>query len=130
MFVTMARSAGIIIWANDTGRVLLLLRSLDSGSPVTWGIPGGRIDDDDDSPQAAAMRELVEETGYEGPLEMLFDRTDSDDRYTTFVALVLEEFDVELNDEHIDGGWFDKNDLPSPLHPGLVAAAFPKGLLP
>lgn len=62
--------AGFAVQAADTGRVLLIQRSLDPDDPPevqgTWEFPGGGIEDDE-TPEAAARREFSEETGLPVP---------------------------------------------------------------
>lgn len=56
--------AGLAVLAADTGRVLMLQRSLDPDDPAAGKLefPGGHIEGDE-SPLAAAWREWAEETG-------------------------------------------------------------------
>ncbi|HEY5657768.1 MAG TPA: NUDIX domain-containing protein [Myxococcota bacterium] len=110
------RAAGFLLTSDDTGRVLLMLRSLDGGSPATWGIPGGRLEKGERAAQAA-VRELEEETGYDGPFEV--DGEMMQDGYLVYLARVPTEFEAVLDQEHIDAGWFDHDDPPVPLHRGV-----------
>nr|WP_167632097.1 (deoxy)nucleoside triphosphate pyrophosphohydrolase [Mariprofundus ferrooxydans] len=50
---------------NSSGEVLLLKRSTDQHCGGLWSFPGGKVEPGE-SPQAAAMRELQEETGLTG----------------------------------------------------------------
>ena len=57
--------AGLLLRYRPTEgdpRYLLVLRSRSVDEPATWGIPGGAIRDGE-SPEAAACREMMEETG-------------------------------------------------------------------
>lgn len=112
-------AAGILL-VEPEGRCLLLLRSDDG----TWALPGGHVEEGDETPLLAALRELGEETGYEGDVEV--ERATLDARrarsgfvYWTFGGHVTERFSPLLNAEHTDFGWFSTSDLPSPLHPGV-----------
>ncbi|UQS95156.1 capsid maturation protease [Pseudanabaena phage Pam4] len=62
--------AGVAVQAADTGRVLLIQRSMDQDDPPdvrgTWEFPGGSIEDGE-TPEAAAWREFGEETGLPAP---------------------------------------------------------------
>ena len=59
-------AVAIPIWEKeDTINLLYLIRSQQDGDPWSGHIafPGGRIEPDDDGPQAAAEREAIEEVG-------------------------------------------------------------------
>jgi len=55
------------------GDALVLLRRTRPGRPVYWTTPGGKIEPDDASPEAALRRELDEELGATaGPVRQVF----------------------------------------------------------
>jgi 8-oxo-dGTP pyrophosphatase MutT (NUDIX family) len=116
------RGAGCIVFARDTGRILLQKRSGDVLQPHTWGVWGGAIDGDR-TPQKSALLELREESGFQGDATMVFlvDYVDEETgfRYSNYMAVVDEEFAPVLNWEGEDFGWFDVGDWPEPLHFGL-----------
>src|SRR4029077_8263389 len=61
--------AGVVVKADDTGRVLLIQRSNhDSKDPASglWEFPGGHMDDNE-APWDAGKREWEEETGHQFP---------------------------------------------------------------
>lgn len=108
----------------------------------TWGIPGGMRDPGDGNRVNTALRELTEETGYDGPVRMsagwpalivyqLHDGTFTDEpheppalRYDMYVGEV-PEFQpdrVAVATEHTDADWFFLERPPTPLHPGVVLA--------
>jgi 8-oxo-dGTP pyrophosphatase MutT (NUDIX family) len=62
--------AGLAVQAADTGRILMIQRSLDQEDAPdvqgTWEFPGGGIEGDE-TPQEAAHREFSEETGLPVP---------------------------------------------------------------
>lgn len=100
-------AAGVAIWAADTGRVLMLQRSLDPEDPAagTWEFPGGKIDPGE-SPEDAARREWREETGQPLPEgQVTADWTSSNGVYVGFVLPVASEVDVPINldlrDRHV-----------------------------
>lgn len=58
------RSAVLMLFADDPARLLLTRRALSLRSHAGQvALPGGGIDPDDAGPEAAALREAVEETG-------------------------------------------------------------------
>lgn len=115
--------AGAIIVARDTGNLLMPLRSQRVEQPNTWGTWGGAIDSSED-PARAAKREIQEEAGYEGRIEMIplfVFKHPSGFRYHNFIGLVDEEFEPTLDWETQKAKWVPFNRLPRPLHFGLQA---------
>ena len=125
----MRRAAGILLCAQDSGRCLFMLR--DDGM---WDFPGGRRESFDDSMLDAALRELVEETGYHSDLCLARPRLrvswcpdfvlghmwhDCETQYTGFVGYVPHEFIPKLDFEHVRAGWREPRDMPEPLLPGV-----------
>lgn len=114
------QGAGSIVLAKKTGRILLPHRSIHVLEPNTWGVWGGAIDNDED-PQEAAKRELQEEAGYLGDIDMIpmcvFQKNSF--KYHNFLAIVDDEFEPHLNWETQDYKWVTLDDLPKPLHFGL-----------
>jgi 8-oxo-dGTP pyrophosphatase MutT (NUDIX family) len=123
-------AAGALPVACSTKRVLLTLRSGDVREPHTWGLPGGKMEEDE-TPAEAALREMREEISYDGELLLIpsFVYREDDFAFHNFLALVTDEFEPELNWESDDYGWFELTDLPKPLHFGvkkLMPAARPQ----
>lgn len=115
------QGAGCIIVARDTGRICLPHRSSYVEQPGTWGTWGGAIDSSED-PKVAAIRELREEAGYEGKLQLIplyVFRHPSGFTYYNFLALVEEEFSPTLNWETQGFRWVEYGHWPEPLHNGL-----------
>ena len=52
---------GIVVCLNDKQQFLIIRRSNIDGRGGQWTIPGGHIDDEDNSIEAGAVRELDEE---------------------------------------------------------------------
>jgi 8-oxo-dGTP pyrophosphatase MutT (NUDIX family) len=115
--------AGCLILAKSTGRLCMPHRSRMVEQPGTWGTWGGAIDSGED-PKEAAIREVREEAEYDGPLKMiplLVFKHPSGFRYFNFLAVVEEEFEPVLDWETQGFKWCELNDLPEPLHFGVIS---------
>lgn len=115
------QGAGCIILAKDTKRICLPHRSSYVEQPDTWGTWGGAIDSGED-PKVSAIRELREEAGYNGKLELIplyVFKHPSGFTYYNFLALVEEEFAPKLDWETQGYRWVKYGDWPHPLHNGL-----------
>ena len=110
------RAAGILYVSGNS--VLLLKRTGKEHEDGTWAFPGGKIEEGE-TPEQAARRESVEETGITpGDMEEI-DHTDNGQvEFTTFLA-AIEKTDPALNNEHTGFVWADLASLPQPLHPGV-----------
>jgi predicted chitinase/8-oxo-dGTP pyrophosphatase MutT (NUDIX family) len=117
------QGAGCILFAKDTGRFCLAHRSQQVEEPGTWGTWGGAIDGNED-PAKACLRELQEESGYTGRAKLVplyvFSHS-SGFRYYNFLAIVEKEFTPRLDWETQGYDWFTLDDLPQPLHKGMVS---------
>ncbi|MFF8399816.1 NUDIX domain-containing protein [Streptomyces sp. NPDC016172] len=95
--------AGLVVKAEDTGRVLLIQRALDDEDPAagTWEFPGGHREKGEDA-LAAALREWQEETGAElpGSTSVVGSWTAPNGIYRGFVAVVPGESYIPLNRPH------------------------------
>lgn len=104
------RAAGALIFAADTGRVLLLLRSINVMEPGLWGIPGGRVETGE-SPRETAIAETGEECGAAPGLVVesrpfdVWRAPEGNFVYYTFRAVVPVEFEPELNWESDNYRW-------------------------
>lgn len=119
---SIVNAVGIWFYAIDTGRYLYLLRN-DPKHPGTWGLPGGKIEDNE-TLLDAMYRECTEELGSMPnytrlvPIEK-FTSPDSGFAYHTFFCSVETEFKPILNDEHSGWAWIAAGQWPKPMHPGL-----------
>lgn len=114
------QAAGTLIFAADTGRVLLLDRTDEGG----WCQPGGHREPGESAWQTA-QRELEEETGlaFTGePAGVLPIETPAGWDYAVFVLIVPTEAAPVLNFEHRAYTWADPDDCGPHLHPGTAAA--------
>lgn len=118
----MSTSAGVFFYAKKTQRYLYLLRT-DTKNPVNWGIPGGKIEEDETLLEGIA-RECEEEIGMFPsyakliPIQKFVNNSFT---YHTFFCEVDDEFTPNLNDEHCGYAWVGDNQYPKPLHPGLFS---------
>ncbi len=103
---------------NEKQEVLLVKRASNLLRGGFYTIPGGFLDRDERL-EEGALRELEEETGYKGKIEMLFQITDSldslkEDRQNVgfvFIANVVKG-QPKLNSEVTSIDWFTKDNLP------------------
>lgn len=115
-------SAGVFFYCINTKRYLYLLRT-DSKNPGNWGIPGGKIEDDETLFEGIA-RECEEELKYfpkKAKLIPIQKFVNHSFTYHTFFCEVDEEFVPTLNDEHCGYAWVGEGQYPKPLHPGLFS---------
>jgi 8-oxo-dGTP pyrophosphatase MutT (NUDIX family) len=113
---------GTLIVSTKTRRVLLNLRAPHKTHAMQWALFGGMVEKDE-QPKDALMRELTEEMGFIPDIEKLypFDVYQSRDghfKYYSFVAVVVDEFVPELNNESCGYCWIDLGEWPKPMHQG------------
>lgn len=122
METSTVNAVGIWFYSINTQRYLYLLRN-DSRHPNTWGLPGGKIENNETLFEAMT-RECQEELGFMPeylrlvPLEK-FTSADQGFAYHTFFCSVDKEFIPVLNNEHIGYSWITSGVWPKPMHPGL-----------
>lgn len=105
---------------NDKNEVLLLKRSATITNPNRLTIPGGFLDRDETT-EEGVLRELREETGFEGKIKMLFEIVDKPNRPKEDRQNVEFRYIVELTggkekiapEEVAYLKWYSENDLPS-----------------
>jgi 8-oxo-dGTP pyrophosphatase MutT (NUDIX family)/predicted GNAT family acetyltransferase len=118
------QGAGVLIICRKTGRLLVAMRGEQVNEPNTWGIFGGKMDEGE-TPEEAAQRELVEESGYEGKYELIpayvFEAPGKKFIYHNFIGIVEEEFQPEYDWETQYAEWMTLEELikVEPKHFGL-----------
>jgi ADP-ribose pyrophosphatase YjhB (NUDIX family) len=115
-------SAGVFFYCNQTKRYLYLLRT-DPKNPCNWGIPGGKVEENETLLEGIA-RECEEEMGMfpeEAKLVPIQKFVNHTFTYHTFFCAVDSEFTPTLNDEHCGYAWVGEGQYPKPLHPGLFS---------
>ena len=113
-------SAGVFFFSTQTNRFLYLLRT-DKKNPNTWGIPGGKIEDNETLLEGV-IRECEEEIGFfpkDVKLVPIQKFVNYNFTYHTFFCEVEEEFKPNLNEEHCGYAWVGDDQYPKPLHPGV-----------
>jgi len=65
------KTVGIVVCLNDEQQFLIIRRSNIDHREGQWTLPGGHIDDEDDSIEAGAIRELYEEANLKCELSNL-----------------------------------------------------------
>lgn len=137
-------AAGVLVVARSTalypGRpVLLSRRSRNVSVPLTWAPWGGRMERGE-VPAQTAMREFREESGYEGPVELVAEsewehRVGATGpfcffRFYTFVGLVDDQFDPPAvpNWEVDEARWVSAAELADLLTGRMWPAGRPGGL--
>ena len=94
-------------------------------SHKSWVLPGGAVDAGE-IPLQAALRETKEETGIElVALEKVMEKTyiiNQKNITVHFFTGQTTQVDISIDDQEIvDAGWFDLDDLPTPRRPKLDA---------
>jgi 8-oxo-dGTP pyrophosphatase MutT (NUDIX family) len=130
------KGAGILPICKETKRLLVPFRSGYVLEPNTWGVWGGKIDlgEEDEyertlsvdaSVEAAAKREFVEESEYDGEIKLIpaYVYRDCSFAYHNFFGLVDYEFEPVLNWETERFKWMTYEELLAlpRKHFGLVA---------
>lgn len=116
------KAAGGLIIAADTGNVLTVLRSYKVEDGRTWCGVGGKLEEGE-TPVVAARREIEEEIGYNGSMQLLpaFVYDTSELLFYNFIGVVPTQFVASLNWESDGYGWTPLKDIPKPIHYGLAA---------
>lgn len=103
--------AGLAVHAIDTGRLLMLQRTLDESDPAGgyWEFPGGHLEEGEDAPDGA-QREWMEETGLDLP-KGEFVGAWSSGIYEGLVYQIPREEEIDLNERDSsldpDGDYFE-----------------------
>jgi len=116
------QAAGCIFYSIATNKYLIAHRSNMVEEPGTWGTWGGAMDNNE-TPMQAVSREIHEETGYNGKVDLKHIWTfqhSSGFKYHNYVAIVPNEFVPTMNWETQGYAWVSLNDLPKPIHSGLA----------
>lgn len=113
-------SGGVFFYSKNTNRFLFLLRN-DPKNSGNWGIPGGKIENNETLLQGVE-RECIEEINFfpkNAKLIPIQKFVNNQFTYHTFFCQIDNEFIPILNEEHVGYCWLDNEHYPNPLHPGL-----------
>jgi len=104
---------------NENQEILLVRRAPHILRGGKYDIPGGFMDRDEDT-EEAALRELFEESGIRGKVKFLFRINDNprrpkEDRQNVDFIYIVEKIGGELqtDSEGTDLAWFSQENLPS-----------------
>ena len=110
-------TVGAIV-VNEKNEVLLVKRAADMHNGGKFTIPGGFLDRDETTAQAT-LRELREETGYDGEIVCLFRINDNpnrpkEDRQNVDFLYIVKAVggNATVNEEVTNIGWFSKHNVP------------------
>jgi 8-oxo-dGTP pyrophosphatase MutT (NUDIX family) len=111
---------GVLIKSNNTERVFLILRN---DKQPKWALMSGTMDKGE-TPMQTLKREIIEELKINPKIiEYKKDKVEyipeKNRTFHYFEGFVNKEFKPTLNSENLNSGWFNKDDLPSPLYQGL-----------
>lgn len=114
------RSAGALFKAQDTNRVLLLMRNKTSSFGGKLGFVGGKIYPSEKLTEGL-QREIIEEIGFLPEIISSVPLNDflSEDNNFKYVSVLIKtprEFIPNLNKEHTGYAWVDIESLVYPLH--------------
>jgi len=120
---------GVLPICSSTGRILLPYRSKYVNEPHTWGVWGGKIDEESGEAQTdieeVVKREFMEEGDFTGDIQLIpayiFETPNGSFKYYNFIGLLDEEFTPELDWETESFKWvtFDEMMEIEPKHFGL-----------
>ncbi len=114
---------------DDNGKILVLRRSItDQRRPLTWDLPGGIVELDED-PDKAVAREIYEEAGLKTTTPKIFhvdSRTDKAFLVFLLYFLYTNDKDVSLSFEHDIYLWVSKDEFMELNIPELYKTAVEK----
>jgi ADP-ribose pyrophosphatase/8-oxo-dGTP diphosphatase len=115
--------AGILAIDKVSGTILLGRRGMESSYPNCWAPFGGTFEESDGTPKQTAKREFFEETNIDGNYQIskepFFMNTNPFIDFYTYLGLFDGKPNIIINDESLDYKWFNLDEIPKNLHPGV-----------
>lgn len=117
------KGAGVLPYCPKTGKFLASRRSESVSEPGTWGTLGGKMEIGE-SPKVTAGREMQEECGYAGKMDLIPLQVYRKNSFSfhNFLAVVPEQFVPVTDPEEVsECKWVTLEELKevSPMHYGL-----------
>ncbi len=114
MLVYFDPKVAVVVFIQRGERVLLIQRAIDPGRGK-WALPAGFVDHDE-SPEAAAIRETMEETQLEVNIEKLLAVYPKRDEGLADIVIAYSASEIggtaTAGDDAADLGWFDRDNIP------------------
>lgn len=116
--------SGLFIINTTNKSILLGKRAAPDTFADHWCTFGGTVEKNE-HPLNTATREVWEEGKIDSSKlnthipHLYIDETNDGFKFITYIATCDDDFDVTVNKEHSDHGWFPLTRLPQPLHPGV-----------
>ena len=108
-------AAGILCFAKDTKKFLIVKRAEGSPEPNTWCGVGGKAETSDNTFKQTALREFEEEVGYPGPfnkLKLLYIVENTKLKFYNYIGIIHTEFTPKLDtSENTEYKWVTKDEL-------------------
>lgn len=120
-------AAGVLVKCVETDKVLLLLRA-EGEHANTWAMISGGIDEGEDI-LTGLKREIREETRIDADnpetkinfkLIKKIVNTNKNSEFYYYQGFTNTQFLPKLDHENHDYKWCDRDNIPSPLYPGLI----------
>ena len=119
------KGAGVLPICKKTGRILVAYRGEYVNEPHTWNLFGGKIESFDKNIQEVAKREFVEETKFNGKIQLIpvYIYKVKGFEYHNFIGLIEDEFEPKLDWETEKTKWLNFEEFMKlyPKHFGLKA---------
>ena len=119
----MKKAAGVLLICKRTGNFLLLKRSDQVTYSNRWAVVAGAVEKNE-SPLQTIKRELKEETQIPSN-DIVFEFFETQNlirSFDLFIGYCDKEYECILNEENSSWGWFNMNNLPTPLFPTLYSS--------